>query len=386
MHAAMDRRGIGMPCGLVARFAGKTTADVETAIEAACQRFPVLQRRLVWLGSGPALVLSDPPLPIRDSRSELSLGLRTDFTERWWRYRLVADGGDVWLMGIWAHAAADGPSMLRLLQTIGAVLRRTSVPSFPITPVDRIPRRSLLSWFPRFAIEQHLHYVHLSEQGHPPGVAWLTVSPELSASLCAQARKECGSFGAWLGAAACTGFREQQGAPNGRVLLNLPIINDRHERFGGFGFGSSSVIMSLKPKEKEPLPVVARGIAVRQRQMIDQGWHANFERFLGNNPKRHLRFAALRARNKSAPMVTVSWKGDGWRLGDKDGIGDVACFANSTTVHVSSHVDQNGLSVSVTSAQSPATREDLLRRIIIKLGANPLGKVLTYSGQSIEAK
>ena len=49
MHAAMDRLGTGMPCGLVARFAGKTIAEVEAAIEAACQRFPVLQRRLVWL-------------------------------------------------------------------------------------------------------------------------------------------------------------------------------------------------------------------------------------------------------------------------------------------------------------------------------------------------
>ena len=48
MHAAMDKLGAGMPCGLVARFAGKTAAHVEAAVEAACHHFPVLQRHLVW--------------------------------------------------------------------------------------------------------------------------------------------------------------------------------------------------------------------------------------------------------------------------------------------------------------------------------------------------
>lgn len=384
MHAAMDRLGTGMPCGLVARFAGKTIAEVEAAIEAACQRFPVLQRRLVWLDSHPALVSTVSPSPARSSGSPLSLTFKTDLAESWWRYRLVADGEDVWLMGIWAHAAADGPSMLRLLQAICAIVNRLSVPDFPSRPPRSVPHRRMVGWLLRFVLEQRLRYVALREEDYPPGVAWLTVPFERSISLCRQARSLCGSLGAWLGAAACIAYRDQQGVPTGRVLLNLPTIRDDHERFGGFGYGATSLIMPVKSSVDEPMPLVARRIVVRQREMIDQGWNANFERFLGNNPRRHLRFAAIRARGTSAPMITVSWKGDGWRLGDKDNVYDVACFANSTAIHVSSHLDQNGLSVSITSGQSAAARVELLRRIVAKLGADATGRVLTFNGHSVE--
>jgi hypothetical protein len=387
MHAAMDKLGAGMPCGLVARFAGKTAAHVEAAVEAACHHFPVLQRHLVWRDSGPALISSDLPFPIRSSRSTLSLSFKTHFAEPWWRYRIVADGENVWLIGIWAHAAADGPSMLRFLQTIGAVIDGRSVPSFPGRTLRSVPRHSLALWLLRFAFEQRLlRYVRVREEDHPPGVTWLTVPFEQSILLCKQARSECGSFGAWLGAAACIAFREQQSAPSGRVLLHLPITRLHHERFAGFGFGSSSLIMAVKPKANEPLPFVACRIAIRQRQMIAKGWDANFERFLGTNPKRHLHFARLHARGLGAPMLTVSWKGDDWRLGGKDNIHDIACFANSTAVHISSHLDQNGLSVSVTSGQSATEREDLLRRIIVELGADVTERVMTFNGNSVETK
>jgi hypothetical protein len=387
MHAAMDKLGAGMPCGLAVRFVGKTTAEVEGAVAAACRRFPVLHRQLVWLGAHAALAVPDAPFPVPSSQSALSLSFKTDPAKPWWRYRLMADGEDVWLVAVWAHAAADGPSMLRFVQAIGAVMNRASIASLPGPPPDGMPPRSPARWLLRFVFEHHLlRYVRLREGGRPPGVAWLTVPLAPSILLCERARSECGSVSAWLGAAASLAFRKQQGAPAGRVLLNLPVTRDHLEPFGGFGFGSGSLIMSIKPDVSEPLPSVARRIAARQKTMIEQGWDANFARFLSGNPKRHLRFAALHARGLSAPMITVSWKGDGWRFGGKDNIRDIACFAKSTAVHVSSHLDQNGLSVSVTSSQSAAAREDLLRRIVVELGAVATGKVLTLSDHSVETR
>jgi hypothetical protein len=386
MHAAMDQLGAGMPCGLVARFVGKTAAEVQGALEIARLRFPVLQRRMVWLGSRPALVASEPSSLALGCQSGLSLNFSAHSAEPCWCYRLVTDGEDVWLTGVWAHAAADGPSILRLLQAIGAVMNGSSASSFPDRVLGGLPPQSRARWLFRFAFEQHLRCVSLREGGYPPGVAWLTIPFAEGISLCEKTQSECESFGAWLSAAACIAFRNQQGAPTGRVMLNLPVTHDHHKHLGGFGFGSSSLIMLVKPDVDEPLRLVARRIAARRRKMIKEGWDTNFARFLSGNPKRHRRFAALHARGRSAPMVTVSWKGKGWCFAENGKIRDIACFAKSTAVHVSSHLDQNGLSVSVTSCQTAAAREDLLRRIIVELGADTSGKILTFNGHSVETR
>ena len=80
-------------------------------------------------------------------------------------------------------------------------------------------------------------------------------------------------------------------------------------------------------------------------------------------------------------MISVSWKGADWRLGGQDGIRDVTCFAASPIAHVSGHIDQNGLSLSLTSNQSTAARVDLLQRIADVLGCGP-PRVLTFDGHT----
>jgi hypothetical protein len=385
MHAALDKLDVGMPCGVVARFVNKTRTEIEAAVETARQQFPVLQRRMVWLDSQATLVPSDLSGSPQRSASALSLGCSAHDAEHWWRYRLIADGKDVWLTGIWAHAAADGPSMLRLLKAVGAVADGAAAPRFVNRANNRLPTGFSLGWLLRFVYEQQCRrYLYPREDKHPIGVAWLTIPFAHGISLCAEARKQCGGFVAWLSAAASLAFREQQESPAGRLLLDLPDAREISENLGGFGFGTTSLIMSVKVSTNDSLPALARKIAARRRKMVTQGWAENFERFLGSKSGRHIRFAKLCARGQSAPMITVSWKGQDWCLGGNNDIRDVACFAKSTAVHVSSHLDQNGLSLSVTSTQSADARKDLLHRIVTALGANATREILTFDGRSID--
>jgi hypothetical protein len=173
-------------------------------------------------------------------------------------------------------------------------------------------------------------------------------------------------------------FLEQQAKSAGHVLLNLPILRDDFQHVGGFGFGVGSLLMPVKLDTASRLPSVSRIISERLKEMTDQGWDENFERLLGKNPRRHARFAALRARGLSAPILSVSWKGAQWQLGGDDRIRDVACFGASPVVHISGHIDRNGLSLSVTSSQSAATRERLLRGIVARLNGGPVTRVLTF--------
>lgn len=381
MHAAMEQRGVGMLCGLVARFQDRTAAEVEAAVEAARRRFTVLERRIVWLDARPALMALEPSQR-RARASKVSLAFTSDPDGPLWRYNVIQDGDDAWLTAVWAHAAADGPSMLRFVETVGAVMTRHPVTPFQSRARPRTGRSAMPGWLIRFFSEQQLRrYVRPADAGsHLPGVAWLTIPPDRSRLVLQAALEECDSFAAWLAGVACTVVCEQQGLADGRVLLNVPILRDDLERVGGFGFGVGSLMMPVKVDASESLPSLARSIGPRLKQMTDHGWDGNFERFLGNYPKRHARFAGLRASGQSAPIVSVSWKGLDWRLGGEDGIRDVACFAVSPVVHISAHVDRNGLSLSVASSQPPTVREDFLRRVNDRLAGGTVKHVYAFDG------
>jgi hypothetical protein len=379
MHAAMDKLGVGMPCGLIARFQERSVAEIEVAIAEARHQFPVLGLRLAWVDHRPVLAIAVQTCGNLDAALANSLFLKSNSNGPLWRYRAVQDGQDTWLSAIWNHAAADGPSMLRFLETIGAIMARHPVHHFKTSRRPLVRRRSMARWLVRFLFEQSRRYVRPTKENlHPPGVTWCTVAPNRTDWLREMARAECGSFAAWLAAASCMAFCQQQNGSTGRVLLNLPIHRGGVERFGGFGFSAGSLLMPVKLDSHSSLPTVAGRISKRLREMIDEGWDENFERFLGNEPKRHLRLASLHARGLSTPVLSVSWKGSHWHVGGTDGIRDVACFAVSSVAHISGHIDRNGLSVSVASTQSPDAREVLLQRVISLLGAEAGARLLTY--------
>ena len=58
--------------------------------------------------------------------------------------------------------------------------------------------------------------------------------------------KGCGSFAAWLGAAAGIAFHEQQKSSRPNVMLNYPIQRNNLEAYGGFGFGAGSLLMPAR--------------------------------------------------------------------------------------------------------------------------------------------
>jgi hypothetical protein len=241
----------------------------------------------------------------------------------------------------------------------------------------------MAAWLPRFLFEQQLHYLCPVDVTHEPGVAWLTIGSEVGGRLLAETRARYGGFAAWLAAASCAAFCEQQQRPRGHVLVNLPLLRDGLDAFGGFGLGIGSLLMPVKVSPGASPRLLANRIARRLEVMIAQGWDENFDRFVGHEPRRHHRFAALHASGYAAPILSISWKPTNWRIGGDDGIRDVACFAVSPTAHVSAHIDRSGLSLSVTSKQTPAAREDLLRRIAAQLGVGSAERVLAFDGHSI---
>jgi hypothetical protein len=382
MHAAMQRVGIGMPCGLVARFKRRAPAEIDAAVGVAAERFPALRSRLVWLGGRPTLTLIDGWRHEQCRAAEISPTFEATGEEPIWRYALAREGEDVWLTAVWAHAAADGRSMMHFLESVGAALddrpapiRKTSRPSVS-APV------SMIRWLPRFLVERHLPYVKAAEDTatRSPGVTWLSVPAVRASIVLARASAECGGFAAWLAAAACMSFcAQQRGSPKGRVSLNLLIARSEPPACGGFGFAVGSLLMPVNLNRHGDMGSVARRIGDRQRTMMNQAWDQHLERFVGHDPTHHLRFARLEARGLSAPTISVSWKGRYPGLGGENAIDHVACFAASRIAHVSAHVDANGLSLSLASRQSPAAREDLLRRIVGTLDDGAPARVLTLA-------
>ena len=72
MHAAMDKLGVGMPCGLIARFQGRGVAEVAAAIAEATRHFPLLGLRLAWVDHRPVLGMADRTSGNFDAGSENS--------------------------------------------------------------------------------------------------------------------------------------------------------------------------------------------------------------------------------------------------------------------------------------------------------------------------
>jgi hypothetical protein len=379
MHATMAARGIGMPCGVVARFQQTGRDRVEDAIEKAKQRFPLMNRRVGWVNRRPVLVTADGSDRTKDSAIRSLFDLGCSF----WRYRILQYGPDCWLTAIWPHAMADGPSMLRFLETMGATLANQPLFDFRYRSHRQAHRQAMVGWMMRFLIDQQLRYLRPSQCSFLPGVAWLTLPRDQSMRLIERSQIERASVAAWLAAAACMAFAEQERVAKGRVLLNVQLQRGSLEHIGGFGFGAGSLLMPVKINVGFVLPTLARRIFDRLNLMIDRGWNDNFERFLGQSPRRHNWLAALHAWSQPAPIVSVSWKGGDWQLGDQDRIRDVACFAVSPTAHISAHIDRAGMSLSITSRQSAGARQDLLRRLVGRLGGNNAECILTFDGYDV---
>lgn len=376
----MAAQGVGMPCGIVARFQDTESDQIEAAIEETRTIFPILNRRVSWNNSRPVLVKAD-------TANQLSRGttieplFALDCTS--WQYQFFQRGADTWLAAIWPHALADGPSMLRFLETVAAIIANRPCPSYHYQRHRQIDHQPMAEWVVRFLINQSHRYLRPIEQPLPPGVAWCALQREYSLKLIENSRAAGASAASWLAAAASIALCEQKCAIESRVLLNIQIERSGLEHLGGFGFAAGSLLIPVKVKRDCALPSLARSIFDRLSSMINRGWDSNFDSFLGRSPRRHYWFARLHARGGSAPIVSLSWKGNRWELGRQDKIRDVACFALSSTVHISAHLDWTGMSLSVTSTHSADDRRDLLARVVRQFSGKMPDRVLAFNGYEI---
>ena len=214
-------------------------------------------------------------------------------------------------------------------------------------------------------------------------MTWLTLPTEWAEPALERARAECGGVAAWLSAAACMAVcAQQQNRRQGRVSLNMLLSRGDLSSVGGFGFAAGSLLIPVKLRVHCELTTVARDIFARQSGMLAENWDEQLRRFIGTSPRRQRSFAAAFARGWSDSTINVSWKGVYPELGGTDGLRDIACFAASRAVHISAHSDRNGLSISVTSCQSPSDREELLGCLVGVIGGAPGRSLRTLQGVS----
>jgi len=377
MHAAMDRIGCGKPCGLVVRFCNRSVAEVEAAVAAAAARFPILARSLVWQGGRPTLLPRVPAVRTVISSAEDALAFTSGDDGLLWRYQVSPQAADVWLVAVWAHAVADGGSMLRFLRAVSESLDGRAPAATTMMRRPSFRCGPLVTWLPRFLWERQLPCVRLvSDEAATPGVSWLTLPPEESERALHNASGE--GFVAWLCAAASIAVVQlQTEGHTGRVCVDLPVAQGDMRAFGGFGFAASSFLIPVAVDAHSQMAALATRISARIREMRASGWSCNLDRLIGHDPRRHLRFATIDARTAKGQRLTVSWKGIQTAMGGEDRMRDIACFAGCRGVHVSAHADANGLSISLTTPQNAQRREDLLRAIVRQLGvqANALAIV-----------
>jgi hypothetical protein len=349
MHAALDRAGAGMPCGVVTRFEDSPPAAIAAAIEKARSFFPTLQMQLAWHGDRPVLEPASVP---NDA----------------WQYRLTADGPDVWLEAHWPHATADGLSMLCFVDAIGAIVRG----QFPrIAPRRTLPSprpASFLGWLPVFLFNARRGYLHAADRTDALSTSWMVLPPASRDRILAAASDSCGGTVAWLAAASALGFAHTRGTRDARISLNIPVSRRSLEETNGFGFGVGSIRFPVHVRPGADAMNLARTVSHRLRHKADRGWDRNLERLLTSDPRWHQRYAAVEASRRPDPNLTISWKGFHSGIGGPGRPRDTACFAAAPTLHVSAHADVDGFSLSVTSWQSAAQQTALLEAIAGELG------------------
>ncbi len=364
MHAALERQGIGLPCSSAAHFPGWRAEQLDQAIGRVAARLSVLNSRLVWRGDQPVLELGGGgPTHLSDP-----LAFRPDETGVW-GYRLSEDQDGVRIVAAWAHAVADGPSMLGFLSALAHELNGEPPPSAAIIARACRRQQSMAAWLPGFLLEHAKAYDGLDPANRAPRVgASFAILPPAAAERLREDSRGPGATARLASAAASCLMEQQRGRSHGEVYLNVPISRGAPAALGGFGFEGSSVRLPLRLSPRLGIETLAALAGKRLRTRIDHGWDLNLLRFLSGPASRRMKFAAVQARRPPDSCLTISWKG--WRndLGARHGVRQVACFAAAPTLHLSGHASEDGLSLSLSTPQASDARRGLLGEICARLG------------------
>jgi hypothetical protein len=267
--------------------------------------------------------------------------------------------------------------MLRLIAEIELRLGLRERPAMPKRPSRPHPPAAV-PWLLGFLAERlRSHLVMASDGLEPMGASWFRTSPEDRDRVIERARSACGQVLPFISAAAALAAAEPS-VGRRRVLLNIPISRSDAEGVQGFGFGVGSLLLGQDISRSADTESLARLLATRIGRLAASGWDGGLEWFLGSNPRRHRKFARIRAHSPADPTIDVSWKGFDRQLGGARGALDVACFAAAPTAHVSAHADLGGLSVSFTAPRSQAVREAFLATLAKRLGIKGELSLKTY--------
>ena len=364
MHAALERQGIGLPCSAVGFFPARRAEALHRAVGRVAARLPVLTSGMAWRGDRPLLRLgAGGPAPMA-----APLDFRAHETGVW-GYRLTEDGAGVWLVGAWAHAAADGPSMLRFLAAVACELDGAAPPPPGHAPRPAARRQAMAAWLPAFVLEHARRYDGIlpANRVAAPGACFAILPPEAAERLGRDAGRS-GVAGRLAAATAACLLEQQRGRAEGEVYLNLPIARGGTAALGGFGFEGSSLRLPLRLSRREGFEAAAADAGQRLRRRAEQGWDLNLLRFLSGPASRRMRFASIQARKPPDPCLTISWKGRREGIGGAHGLTRAACFAAAPTLHLSAHTSAEGLSLSLSTPQARGARRELLLRILDRLG------------------
>jgi hypothetical protein len=353
MHAALDAAGCGTPCAVSARFQELTPKALERHLLAAASRFPVLTSRLAWIG--------DRPILQSGTGAPMSLCAPLDFTAvnapLAWRAAIRAEERGAVLTAVFSHALADGGSMLRLIAEIEFQLGLRARAATPKQP-RRAQPPAAVPWLSGFLAERlRSHLVLAPDDLGPMGASWFRTCPEDRDRVIDRARSTCGQVLPFIAAASALAAGELSAGRCRRVSLNIPISRSDAAGVDGFGFGVGSLLLGQDITPSADTESLARRLAPRIGGLAASGWDAGLEWFLGSDPRRHRKFARIRARSSADPTIDVSWKGFDRLLGGAGGARCVACFAAAPPAHVSAHADLGGLSISFTAPRSQAVRE-----------------------------
>jgi hypothetical protein len=379
VHIALDKLGKGAPCGIAAFFPNQSEEQLFAAVEQRARQLPLAHRRIDLSGVAPKIMALDGDSAfVRVSGKSLEDLLefsvsRSHGLTGWYVLHPRSDG--CWFLAIWAHAIVDGHSMLRFisgLTTAGQQVETTKAER----PVGAVG--PFLPWMLRSAISEMKSRLAFKTFSEPQGnVTWINASPHTAESLKVTARRfETGVTGLLCGALVQAFYRSSLIDSAGRLSFLVPITRTTCPETNGFGFGIGWLIPELQVTPNSELGMMARSFHKQIRAMADAGWDKNLERAIGTN---YSRLSAMVAKTLKRPradfIATVSWKGRIPYLGTANTGTRVACFAavqpNTSLCHLSGHIDQSGLSLSLSSCMPQSVAQQVFKNLLTCLEIDP---------------
>ena len=373
LHLALDKLGKGAPCGIAAFFPDQSEEQLAVAVERHARHLPLVHRRIDLSGVKPKIMAPESSSAfVRVSGKSLEELLEFSVSRShggtgWYVLHPNSDG--CWLFAIWSHAIADGHSMLRFISQLTNAPCEKSESAHTERPAMAAGR--FLPWMVRTAISEISSRLAFKTFSEPQrNVTWINASPYTAKSLRATARRlGTGVTGLLCGALVRAFYKSSLIDGSGRLQFLVPISRTTCREVNGFGLGIGWLLPDLQVTRASGLEKMATSIHDQIRAMSDAGWDKNLERALGTNYSRLSgKVAKMLKRKQTNFVASVSWKGWIPLVGTAATGTRIACFAavqpNTSLCHVSGHIDQSGLSLSLSSCMPRSATQHLFKSLL----------------------